>query len=180
MTATVSVSTEITAIAVAEPPAQAGGATSSAPDRASPGPSAGARLPHLAGRRVGSDLGALAKTHPTTSPSSPTAACWSATGNKGKIYRLAGDPFSRRSLTRANAQQVTALLRDSDGKVTFATSNPGKILRLSPARADRGTYTSDVRDAQTVATWGAISGRQRHRGHPHRDLDALGQHAHAG
>ena len=38
----------------------------------------------------------------------------------------------------------------------FATSNPGKVLRLSPARADRGTYTSDVRDAQTVATWGAI------------------------
>src|SRR6185503_11538740 len=26
----------------------------------------------------------------------------------------------------------------------------------SPARADKGTYTSDVRDAQTIATWGAI------------------------
>ena len=38
----------------------------------------------------------------------------------------------------------------------FATSNPGKVFRLSPTRADRGTYTSDVRDAQTVATWGAI------------------------
>ena len=59
-------------------------------------------------------------------------------------------------LTRATAQQVTALLRDNDGRVTFTTSNPGKIMRLSPARADRGTYTSDVRDAQTIATWGAI------------------------
>ena len=27
---------------------------------------------------------------------------------------------------------------------------------MSQTRADRGTYTSDVRDAQTVATWGAI------------------------
>jgi hypothetical protein len=40
--------------------------------------------------------------------------------------------------------------------VLFTTSNPGKVLRLSNARAERGTYTSDVRDAQTVATWGAI------------------------
>ena len=38
----------------------------------------------------------------------------------------------------------------------FATSNPGKVFRLSSSRADRGTYTSDVRDALAVATWGAI------------------------
>ena len=37
-----------------------------------------------------------------------------------------------------------------------ATSNPGKLLRLAAARAERGTYTSDVRDAQTVALWGTI------------------------
>ena len=37
-----------------------------------------------------------------------------------------------------------------------ATSNPGKLIRLGAARADRGSYTSDVRDAQTVAMWGAI------------------------
>jgi hypothetical protein len=38
----------------------------------------------------------------------------------------------------------------------FATSNPGKVQRLSRTRAARGTYTSEVRDAQTVAPWGAI------------------------
>src|SRR6185436_9328724 len=38
----------------------------------------------------------------------------------------------------------------------IATSNPGRLLRLSTSRADRGTYTSDVRDAQTVAMWGTI------------------------
>jgi hypothetical protein len=40
--------------------------------------------------------------------------------------------------------------------VIFATSNPGKVFRLSADRAERGTYTSDVRDATTVAAWGAL------------------------
>ena len=57
---------------------------------------------------------------------------------------------------RANAQQVTNLLHGRDGQMVFATSNPGKLLRLSAARAERGTYVSDVRDAQTVAAWGTI------------------------
>jgi hypothetical protein len=79
-----------------------------------------------------------------------------ATGNEGKIYRLAGDPMQPTLVARALVQQVTALLPDGTGRMLFATSNPGKVLRLSAARADRGTYTSDVRDAQAVATWGAI------------------------
>jgi sugar lactone lactonase YvrE len=79
-----------------------------------------------------------------------------ATGNKGKIYRLSGDPFQPTLVARANAQQVTTLLSDPSGQVLFATSNPGKLFRLSSARADKGTYTSDVRDAQTVAAWGTI------------------------
>ncbi|MGH9257448.1 MAG: hypothetical protein ACRD3C_23040 [Vicinamibacterales bacterium] len=79
-----------------------------------------------------------------------------ATGNEGKIYRLAGDPMQPTLVTRAAVQQITALLPDRSGRVLFATSNPGKVLRLSAARADRGTYMSDVRDAQSVATWGAI------------------------
>jgi hypothetical protein len=79
-----------------------------------------------------------------------------ATGNSGKIFRLAGDPFQPTLIARANAQQVTGLLQQGEGRVLIATSNPGKLLRLSAARADRGTYTSDVRDAQTVALWGTI------------------------
>ena len=59
-------------------------------------------------------------------------------------------------VARALVQQVTTLLPDRSGRMLFATSNPGKVLRLSAARADKGTYTSDVRDAQSVATWGAI------------------------
>jgi len=79
-----------------------------------------------------------------------------ATGNSGKIFRLAGDPLQPTLIARANAQQVTGLLQQSEGRVLIATSNPGKLLRLTSARADRGTYVSDVRDAQTVALWGTI------------------------
>jgi len=82
-----------------------------------------------------------------------------ATGNKGKIYRLAGEPYQPTLVVRANVQQVTAILPERDGRMLYATANPGKVLRLSASRADRGIYTSDVRDAQTVAAWGTIRWR---------------------
>ena len=82
-----------------------------------------------------------------------------ATGNKGKIYRLAGEPARATLVTRADAQQVTNVLRATKGDIWFATSNPGKVYRLSTGQAVKGTYQSDIRDAETVATWGAISWR---------------------
>lgn len=82
-----------------------------------------------------------------------------ATGSKGKIYRLEGEPLRPTLLTRANAQQVTGLHRDAQGRLYYVTSNPGKLFRLSPGRASRGTYESETRDAQMVSTWGAISWR---------------------
>jgi hypothetical protein len=82
-----------------------------------------------------------------------------ATGNKGKIYRLTGEPARATLVTRADAQQVTTVLRDTNGDVWFSTSNPGKLFRLSAGQAPTGTYQSDIRDAETVATWGAISWR---------------------
>ena len=82
-----------------------------------------------------------------------------ATGNDGKLYRLSGDPFQPTLVARANAQQITALVAEREGRVLYATSNPGKLLRLSATRADRGVYVSDVRDAQTVASWGTIKWR---------------------
>ena len=81
------------------------------------------------------------------------------TGNKGKIYRLEGDPLQPTLLAGAAAQQVTALYKDPKGRLYFATANPGKIFRLDSERATRGTYESEPRDARTVATWGALSWR---------------------
>jgi sugar lactone lactonase YvrE len=81
------------------------------------------------------------------------------TGSKGKIFRLEGDPLQPTLLVSAGAQQVTAFYKDTRGRQYFATANPGKLFRLSPTRAPQGSYESEPRDAQTVATWGAISWR---------------------
>ena len=81
------------------------------------------------------------------------------TGTEGKIFRLSGNPARATLLARAAARQVTALLREPSGRIVGATSNPGKVFALSSTPARRGTYESDVRDAGTVATWGAIRWR---------------------
>ena len=86
------------------------------------------------------------------------------TGKEGKIFRLSGDPSRATLLTRAAARQVTSLIRDSAGRIIAGTSNPGKVFALSSGRAATGSYESDVRDAGTVATWGAI--RWRASGRP--------------
>jgi len=81
------------------------------------------------------------------------------TGNKGKIYRLEGDPARPTLLARGAAQQVTAFFNDARGRLYYATANPGKVFRLSSERATRGTYESEPHDAQMVSTWGTLSWR---------------------
>jgi hypothetical protein len=81
------------------------------------------------------------------------------TGTDGKIFRLAGNPARATLLARAAARQVTALLRERSGRIVGATSNPGKVFALSSTPARKGSYESDVRDAGTVASWGAIRWR---------------------
>jgi sugar lactone lactonase YvrE len=81
------------------------------------------------------------------------------TGNKGKLYRLEGDPLKPTLVARASGQQITAFHKDARGRLYYATANPGKLFRLATERASRGTYESESRDAQMVATWGAISWR---------------------
>ncbi|MGE5245752.1 MAG: hypothetical protein ACM3SQ_16135 [Betaproteobacteria bacterium] len=79
------------------------------------------------------------------------------TGNKGKIFRLDGDPMSATLLLRAGGQQVTSLLHDSKGQLYYATANPGKLFRVSSSRASRGACESASLDAGMLATWGALS-----------------------
>ncbi len=81
------------------------------------------------------------------------------TGRNGKLYSLSGEPATATLLMQASAQQVTGFAKDAKGNVYYATSNPGKVFKLSSQRAAEGTYTSLVRDAQTVADWGTLSWR---------------------
>jgi hypothetical protein len=86
------------------------------------------------------------------------------TGTEGKIFRISGNPARATLLARAAARQVTALIREPSGRIVGATSNPGKVFALASTPARSGTYESDIRDAGTVASWGAI--RWRASGRP--------------
>ena len=155
-----SVSTEITAISVMDSPVS--GAS------AAPSP----RAPRRAGRgaiyRIRAD--GLWDTFWETGDDAPYDLLIEAdgsllvgTGPEGKIFRVAGDPARATLMTRVAARQVTSLLRDASGRILGATSNPGKLFALAPGSAARGSYESDVRDAGTVASWGAIRWRANGR-----------------
>lgn len=81
------------------------------------------------------------------------------TGGKGKLYRLEGEPLRPTLVARASGQQITSFYKDQRGRLYYATANPGKLFRLSADRANRGTYESEPRDAEMLATWGSISWR---------------------
>ena len=153
---TPSVSTEVTVVAVGSDVSIAGGSAGGSTSPPAPrGPAAGAVF------RIAPDGGwdlvwESREDTPYDVAVETGGSVLVSTGNQGKIYRLSGDPLQPTLVVRANAQQVTNLLPDRDGRMLFATSNPGKLQRLSVARADRGTYLSNVRDAQTVAAWGTI------------------------
>ena len=151
------VTTEVTAIAVVE---SAGASVGSA--------DAPAREDRRAGRgaiyRIRPDglwdiLWESAEDSPYDLTFDSSGALIVGTGRNGKLYSLSGDPTTATLLMQASAQQVTGFARDAKGNVIYATSNPGKVFRLSPQRASEGTYTSLVRDAQTVADWGTLSWR---------------------
>ncbi len=89
----------------------------------------------------------------------PAGSLLVGTGTEGKIFRVSGEPARATLLARASARQVTSLLREPDGRIIGAASNPGKLFALTPAAARRGTFESDVRDAGTVASWGVIRWR---------------------
>jgi WD40 repeat protein len=81
-----------------------------------------------------------------------------ATGPRGKLFRLAGDPVRSVLIARVPAQQATLLVPAPD-RTYVTTANPGALMAISPARAARGTYESEVRDAKLVSTWGVIAWR---------------------
>ncbi len=81
-----------------------------------------------------------------------------ATGNSGKIYRLAGDPWRAMLVTRVDAQQATSILAQG-AAMYVAASNPARVVRLERATAAEGQYLSEVKDAETVAAWGTLTWR---------------------
>lgn len=75
-----------------------------------------------------------------------------ATGNRGRIYRIAEDG-SYADLARAVSGQATAFAK-APGGLYVATSNTGRLYELDDQPAAGGAYESDVFDAGAFATWG--------------------------
>jgi sugar lactone lactonase YvrE len=75
-------------------------------------------------------------------------------GTQGRLYRIQDDR-TWTMLSAFPAEQATALLR-SEGRVVIATSNPGRLYVLDPTLAARGSFTSKVRDTDTVSAWGRL------------------------
>lgn len=150
-----SVSTEITAVAVVEAPLAGQGTTVS--------PSGDGRAAAGAVYRIGVDglwdqLWESRDDAPYDLLIEDDGALLVATGNSGKVLRLDGEPWRPVLVARVPAQQTTRFAR-VEGRTLMATANPGLLLSLSTARATRGTYESEVKDAQMVSSWGTLSWR---------------------
>lgn len=150
-----SVSAEITSISIVDVSGGSGGQGSTREDR---------RTPKGAVYRIASDgawdqLWESREDSPYDLTFDQGGALVIGTGNKGKIYRLEGNPLRPTLLARASAQQVTGFYKDARGRFYYATANPGKVFRLASERATRGTYESEARDARTMASWGTVSWR---------------------
>lgn len=78
------------------------------------------------------------------------------TGQKGRIYGAAfgGKPSLHVQSTEA---QTVRFVKLANGQLYAASSNLGKLFKLGGSTVASGAYTSSVRDANTVATWGRVS-----------------------
>lgn len=75
-----------------------------------------------------------------------------ATGNRGRIYRIAEDG-SFADVAHLEASQATGFA-DSVRGTFISTANSGKVFLLSHGDAPEGTYLSDVFDAGVFSQWG--------------------------
>jgi hypothetical protein len=82
------------------------------------------------------------------------------TGQKGRVYAAPAEARGVRKPTlvvQSSEAQTSRFVRTPQGQLYAASSNLGKLFRLGRETVASGTYTSAVRDAQSVATWGRVS-----------------------
>ncbi len=88
-----------------------------------------------------------------------TGTLLAATGNRGRVYRIdVAAPGRFTDIAHLEAAQAMAFAPLKDG-LLLATSNSGKLFRLSDAPAKNSTYTSEVFDAQGYSQWGRVETR---------------------
>jgi hypothetical protein len=81
-----------------------------------------------------------------------------ATGPEGRLYQVSTSVSTGVSVSLLNtvdARQITRLANDGT-RVLAVTANPGRVVAIGTQPAASPTYISPVRDAKTLAQWGAI------------------------
>jgi hypothetical protein len=79
-----------------------------------------------------------------------------ATGEEGAVFAVRADGRAT-LLVDAPEDQVVSLVGLGEGRgFLCGTANPSGVFRISDGPAARGTYTSEVLDAQRVARWGRL------------------------
>ena len=76
-----------------------------------------------------------------------------ATGNRGRIYRLADDG-SFADVAHAGSGEVLGFAEAPGNSVYLPTANNGRLLRMSLTEAASGSLLSDVFDATEPSLWG--------------------------
>ena len=77
------------------------------------------------------------------------------TGNDGYTYAIAPHGEATR-LCKIDSDSVTAMISSGTDAV-LATSNPGRLFRLSREKSQPGIYETDVVDSESFARWGAVT-----------------------
>lgn len=80
---------------------------------------------------------------------------YAATAAEGQILRLLGDGQYQIAYD-SEATHGLCLAVTPDGALICGAANPGQLLRLSPAAATAGQFTSAVLDAGRAAQWGLL------------------------
>ncbi len=150
------VTTEITGIAIVDTASQPGGDARAATPRDTSGAPRGA-IYRIQANGLWDTIWESADDLPYDLHVEEGGAIVVGTGPKGRLFRIEGEPPRATLLGRIGAQQVTRLSSAGPGALYASTANPGRVVRLGPGLAARGTYESEVRDARTVASWGTVT-----------------------
>ncbi len=78
-----------------------------------------------------------------------------ASGEPAALLRISPQGKSD-EWSRLEGAQATQLLGAGPGEWVVGTSNIGSVVRVGPARAAQGTYTSPVKDAEIFSRWGRL------------------------
>jgi WD40 repeat protein len=77
------------------------------------------------------------------------------TGNSGALLAVDGHGVFAH-LAKSGTAQITAIARNSSGKVFLCTANPGKVFSVGAEYEAEGTFESRSFDAQLFSHWGRI------------------------